>query len=534
MENKRDTTNARECKRLNLYFSKNASQLVKSEALSYFTISSKKESDFQITYSKNFLIQNILTNLKIECVNEQELVCHLINLSKIIEVKDFETHFPFNFEDDANAIFKNVTNIQGFLYNLRKSAFFRDFSSCQFLVHEKGQAQAFSISLINDDIGDKKLLTSLSFNNILTRIKKSKNKQFQVNEITSESLDVIGSFLAKEFEHKDFNFIILASRGGLFNTSKDDKDFYTQFLTSYQNILFDIVSCTIKEFQNKKASLIVSNFPIFLRTIKSDEVISSQKLQELETVLININDVLIEYSKQNFLSTEADLYHQERVILMGELLNTLKHELSNPLFGIQIASEILLLDEKDHDADSIDLINEIKKSASRCQNIISSFSDLYLEGDQIQTVSLKHLIEETITLTKSETKFLKKTIIFNGAQDYTIKVNTTFLSQIIFNLVINSSQALKDLSVENKEIKIIVSEEESFIKMNFLDNGLGIEENFKDKIFTPFYTSKETGTGLGLSICKKMANKLKGDIRLTSDYAPLTCFELLFLKDQES
>lgn len=534
MENKCNPANARECKRLKLNLSKSASQLITSEAWSYFSLTSKKDSDFHISYLRNFIIYNHNSSFNLHCETEDELLKHLDKFAQILDFENHTEHFLFNFDEEANTIFKNTSNIQSFLINLTKSLFFKDFTSCQFLVHEKGQSQAFSLSLTNTKVGEKKLISSLSFNNILTRIKKSKNKQFLVNEITSESLDIIGSFLAKEFEHKEFNFIVLVSRGDLFNTSKADKDFFTQFLISYQNILFDIVSNTIKEFQSKKASLIVNNFPISLRVKKNDNLLISSIPEELDQTMFQINDIIVQYAKQNFLSTEAELYHQERVILMGELLNTLKHELSNPLFGIQIASEMLLADHEKHDIDSLELISEIKKSAGRCQNIISSFSDLYVEGNKAQLVSLRNLIDETITLTKSETRFLKKTIVFKEAEDFQIKVNTTFLSQIIFNLVINSSQALKDTNSENKEITLIVSEEGELIKMLFLDNGPGIREEYYNKIFTPFYTSKETGTGLGLSICKKMALKLKGDIKLSQEYSPLTCFELTFLKIQET
>lgn len=524
MENKCNSANGREREKLNIFLNKSASLKLNNEVLSQFNSASKKESHFSLIHNKHFSLVDSESDLSFDFTLDTDLSKHLNNFENLNLNK---SHYSrFNFEEEASVIFRGVYNINSFLQNFNKSAFFRNFTTCQIIVHEKGQPQAFSITSHNSIIGDKKVISSLVFNSIFTKIKKSKNKQFSVNEISSDSLDIIGSFLAKEFDHNDFNFIIITSRGDLFSTSKHDKDFYTKFLISYQDILFRITSNTIREFQVDRALLVIKHFPIFLSISKGDISTTSQLTTNQEVNNLHIEDFVVQYSRQNFLTTAAELYHKERVILMGELLNTLKHELSNPLFGIQIASEILQLDSHKHDDDSLQLIDEIKKSANRCQNIIGSFSDLYTDISGSQKISLRSLIEETLTLTKSETKFLKKIIEFDNIKDIELNINSTFLSQIIFNLVINSSQALKEAQCNEPVVKISIRIDRGLLFIQFLDNGPGIDKSLFDKIFDPFYTSKENGTGLGLPICKKMASKLGGDIKLLPHSQMSTCFEL--------
>src|SRR6478609_10430572 len=70
-----------------------------------------------------------------------------------------------------------------------------------------------------------------------------------------------------------------------------------------------------------------------------------------------------------------DLFHFQRISLLGELLNTLRHELSNPLFGLKLSSQIF--NTLDVSNDDKDLMREIEKNVNRCQTIIENFSNLY-------------------------------------------------------------------------------------------------------------------------------------------------------------
>ena len=104
-----------------------------------------------------------------------------------------------------------------------------------------------------------------------------------------------------------------------------------------------------------------------------------------------------------------------------------------------------------------------------------------------------------------------------------IKGDQVQLSQVFINLLNNSYDALCD--AQNKWIKIELKESDTEFLISFIDNGAGIQEDIKQKIFNPFFTTKEfgKGTGLGLGISKAIMEKHNGELLLDSTH-PHTCF----------
>jgi signal transduction histidine kinase len=205
--------------------------------------------------------------------------------------------------------------------------------------------------------------------------------------------------------------------------------------------------------------------------------------------------------------SHADIYHNERVALLGELLNTLRHELSNPLFGLQLSSQ-LLLDEIDES--NKPLIEEIIQSISRSQEIIDNFTKLYSRSNKKLSVELNKLFKEVFTLTKSQSRG----VLFetNIEKETFVTTNPVWLAQILFNLIINSSQAIKSKKGEQGKITIEYRSILKGFEIDFKDNGPGVPREQIDKVFSPFFTTKEKGTGLGLAITKMLVEKLNGTI----------------------
>ncbi len=84
--------------------------------------------------------------------------------------------------------------------------------------------------------------------------------------------------------------------------------------------------------------------------------------------------------------------------------------------------------------------------------------------------------------------------------------------QILFNLIVNSAQALNESKVAVPEIKLVVDKVDNNLFLHVIDNGPGISSEQAEKIFNPFFTTKEKGTGLGLAICHTLAKKLEGEL----------------------
>lgn len=368
---------------------------------------------------------------------------------------------------------------------------FSKYISCQVIYHEKGRTLCPNFILSRSTPQNETELQVASFNSTFNTIYKSKNKLFNQSNLLKTELGVVGTFLGKALHFSDHKMIIILSRN----------DFLPP--TSSELSLFDTE---------------VESLHVYLNSLLKKELLDRKtELHSLVHTLLS--------SDENI--TPSELYHQERIALLGDLLNTLKHELSNPLFGIKLSSDLSLEDNLSIDAK--ETLVEIGRSATRSQKIIENFSMLYDSTPVEKVINLKDLIHETILLTKSETKSLHKEVVFDGFKDENmilLKSNPTWLGQIIFNLVLNSSQAIRQTNAVGK-IKIYCQLTPESLSVSVIDNGAGISDEFRERIFKPFFTTKPEGTGLGLSICQMLANKMGGVLDFSSDpKEKLTIFKL--------
>ncbi len=92
----------------------------------------------------------------------------------------------------------------------------------------------------------------------------------------------------------------------------------------------------------------------------------------------------------------------------------------------------------------------------------------------------------------------------------------------MFNLLVNSAQAIKINTVASGHINISTSISDGLFKIEISDNGGGIFPDDIEKVMRPFFSTKSDGTGLGLSICNRLISKLKGTLIFANKY-PIGC-----------
>ncbi len=108
-----------------------------------------------------------------------------------------------------------------------------------------------------------------------------------------------------------------------------------------------------------------------------------------------------------------------------------------------------------------------------------------------------------------------------------LTADNDMVEQILINLIINSTQALKDL--ENKKITLSGSmNEKGRVIIKVSDSGIGIPEDVQEKIFIPFFSTKSRGSGIGLSLARQIMRSHRGNIRVSSKPNQETTFTLIF------
>ena len=234
-------------------------------------------------------------------------------------------------------------------------------------------------------------------------------------------------------------------------------------------------------------------------------------------VLGVIQDLTNQIDNQNRLKEhEQLLIQQSKLASMGEMIANIAHQWRQPLSiistsatGIKIQKEMGILDNAS-EIKSLDCINE---NAQYLSNTIEDFRDFFKKSKTKNFVNLDNLLEKTLKLILTRLKNKEITIVKNNLN---IEFETYEREMIqVFMIIINNSID----ALENKNYdKFIFFESQKFedkIIIKIKDNAGGIEENILDRIFEPYFTTKESkqGTGIGLYMCNEIIVKhLNGKI----------------------
>ena len=224
---------------------------------------------------------------------------------------------------------------------------------------------------------------------------------------------------------------------------------------------------------------------------------------------------------------EEQLRHADRLATIGQLAAGIAHELNNPLGDIlgfaQLASNVPDL----HDDVYRDLV-KIVKSTLYAREIVKKV--LYF-GRQTHPkearTDLNKLIGEWIDFFESRSAKSGIQIVLDRDEGLPIvNGDPAQLNQVIVNVVINAIQAMPDGGI----LTIRTRSQDGWVSILVEDTGQGIEEANMDKIFLPFFTTKEVdeGTGLGLSVVYGIVNEHGGCIEVQSEKGHGSTFEIKF------
>ena len=303
----------------------------------------------------------------------------------------------------------------------------------------------------------------------------------------------------------------------------------------------DIMSDDVYVMTNKKPKL---NYTETITTKNSDvKILNTSKVPLLDEkdnvigVLGVIQDITEQTNNQNQLKEhEQLLIQQSKLASMGEMIANIAHQWRQPLSiistsatGIKLQKEMGILDD-DSEIKSLDCINE---NAQYLSNTIEDFRDFFKKSKTKNFVNLNNLLEKTLKLILTRLKNKEINIIKNSI-DIEFETYEKEIIEVFMNIINNSIDAF-----ENKDYdKFIFFETQKFenkIVIKIKDNAGGIPENIIDRIFEPYFTTKEEkqGTGIGLYMSNEIIVKhLNGKILVTNEsfeYKNQKCKGSLFI-----
>lgn len=219
---------------------------------------------------------------------------------------------------------------------------------------------------------------------------------------------------------------------------------------------------------------------------------------------------------------QSKVVQGEKLAAVGLLAGNIAHELNNPLTGIFSMAQLMLQDLQPGTNTYKDLV-EVKEAARRCQRIIKDLLDFSSVGggSKASVVDINEMTAKTLPLLKMSMRELNSDFQLSSEPLFT-NCNPQLFQQVIFNLVNNACQAMK----EGDQLVVITQARGDRAEVVIRDTGSGIPDEIREFIFDPFFTTKEEGkgTGLGLSMSRAVIERYKGTLRLNDEYKDGTEF----------
>ncbi len=227
------------------------------------------------------------------------------------------------------------------------------------------------------------------------------------------------------------------------------------------------------------------------------------------------------------MSTIDDNIQDNKLQIIGKLTASLIHEIRNPLSAIKLNLDYLSMIETELPSEVVESVDVCKDALSRIQYLIDNmftFTRRNLKGHQ--KCSINEITKNAVGMMRANAE--RRNVHIGLDLDEKLPIgyfDQSKLLQVFLNLITNAIE-----SCENRgEIKIKTFRESlDYIVWEITDNGIGICEEDKEKVFQDFYTSKEKGTGLGLSVCKMLLQEYQADLEFESKIGQGTKFFIKF------
>jgi len=219
----------------------------------------------------------------------------------------------------------------------------------------------------------------------------------------------------------------------------------------------------------------------------------------------------------------TQLERRKRLAALGEMAAGLAHEIRNPLGGIQLYAGLLRKDLQDRPA----LLKVVEKIISGVQLLDRLVNDVLslAQTVQLQTsqVDVAQIVRSTVELVRPKLAESSVQLVADLPDEIpAVMGDRNMLSRALLNLVLNAVEAA---GVEGK-VQVRIRTERHWVRIEVIDSGPGVPPQLLDKIFNPFFTTKDCGTGLGLAMVHRIAEAHEGSVSVSNLPQGGACFVL--------
>lgn len=219
--------------------------------------------------------------------------------------------------------------------------------------------------------------------------------------------------------------------------------------------------------------------------------------------------------------TQKQLIQSEKLNAIGQIAASIAHEINNPLAGVLVYSKLMakkLVNDSFKKEDALENLTKIETAVSHCSQIVRGLLDFARQSEPVLApVEIGKIIDQAVALVHHQAEMNQVKIMRNDmVSPPLVKGDIGQLQQVFMNLIINAIQSIHDGGTITVTTK---SGGDNRIAVSFQDTGHGVTPENMDRLFTPFFTTKEEGkgVGLGLAISKGIVERHGGSIEVVSN-----------------
>ncbi len=241
-------------------------------------------------------------------------------------------------------------------------------------------------------------------------------------------------------------------------------------------------------------------------------IFSRQAVIAMENALLYRDlERMIEQAKES----HRAILMAEKMSALGRLMGSLAHEMNNPLQAVRNCLHLSLrsdISEAQRQEYLSLAVLEVERLSALAQNTLSFYRTNNLERKQVDLLMVIELVNDLITpqLHANEIELIKDF----PAQPVEIEMIQDYIQQVVLNVLLNAMEAIKNQPLPRKIWLEVNDKFPDRVILSVEDNGKGIDADLEEKVFEPFFSTRQSGTGLGLSVSYELVVDVhKGDIR---------------------
>ena len=287
-------------------------------------------------------------------------------------------------------------------------------------------------------------------------------------------------------------------------------------VSQYSQILlfFDVVSVAIAIVLIIYSAILYNKERKEKKTVAAKAEKYKEQLKQRVDELAKLNTELIE------------LRRLEKYMVTGRIARVMAHEVRNPLTNINLACEQLRAEVEDEDSEIF--FTMIRRNSERINQLVSDLLATTRTQLTLSHASVNEILDASLELAIDRIKLNNIQVVKNYDDNLcSLPVDIEKIKIAFLNIIVNAIEAMD----ENGKLEISTTNRDGKCVVKITDNGKGMNQTEVDRLFEPYFTTKEKGNGLGLANSQNIIINHKGSISAESELGKGTSFTISFSTD---